>query len=463
MKRRHNKSISLFANYIFLAFHSFVFAWIWFEQYNPALSIPYKRHGSYLLIFLFFLCLFSCNQIFGGFRLGYYKVLDSIIARSLSLIITYAVSYLIISLMFYGFTFFIPMLIAILIGILFNIIWTKFSSFIYYQLNPPRQMLLIYGDSPIEEIYTKISSRSEKYEIVKCIHYTIGEENLKQEIIRHEAVILYDLSANLRNQLIKYCYEYSVRVYVTPKLYDILIRGASEMDLFDTPFLLMRNRQLTLFQAFTKRTFDILVASLGLIITTPLILIILFCMKIFDHGPILYRQTRLTLNGKEFQIIKFRSMYPDAEKNSIRLMSKQDDRITPIGRILRRTHLDELPQLLNILKGDMSFVGPRPERPEITAVYSAEIPEFSYRLKMKAGLTGYAQVYGKYNSTPYDKLKLDLIYIQNYSLLLDIKLLFLTGKTLFIPGHVEGINNNFETALRKQIAVTIEEEKIRKK
>ena len=150
-------------------------------------------------------------------------------------------------------------------------------------------------------------------------------------------------------------------------------------------------------------------------------------------------------------------MYTDAEKDSIRLMSKGDDRITPIGRVLRRTHLDELPQLINILKGEMSFVGPRPERPEIAKIYMSEIPEFSYRLKMKAGLTGYAQVYGKYNSTPYDKLKLDLTYIQNYSIFLDIKLLFLTGKTLFIPDHAEGVSSAFTTALREEIAVAKEE------
>ena len=177
-------------------------------------------------------------------------------------------------------------------------------------------------------------------------------------------------------------------------------------------------------------------------------------MKCFDKGPVLYHQTRLTLNGKEFEILKFRSMYTDAEKDSIRLMSQGDDRITPLGRILRRTHLDELPQLFNIIKGDMSFVGPRPERPEIAEIYMTHIPEFSYRLKMKAGLTGYAQVYGKYNSTPYDKLKLDLTYIQNYSVFLDLKLLLLTGKTLFIPDHAEGVSSAFKTALRSETAAT---------
>jgi len=457
-KTSRTKFISFITGSILLVFHTILFAFAWFNIYNPNLPIPYQGRGSYVLLFLFFLFLLSCNQMFGGLRLGYYKVLDSIIARSLSTLCAYAVSYFIIALMSYRLVNPTALLLGTLIGIVFNISWTMLSSYIYYKVNPPRRMLLIYGDSPIDEVYTKITSRSEKYEIVDRVHYQIGEEALKEKIKEHEAVILHDLSATLRNHLIKYCYEQSIRVYVTPKLYDILIRGAADMDLFDTPFLLMRNRGLSPSQAFAKRSLDLILSLLCLLLLSPVLLIIVICMKLFDKGPILYRQTRLTKDGKEFQILKFRSMYVDAEQDALRLMSKQDDRITPMGRLLRRTHLDELPQLFNILKGDMSIVGPRPERPEIAHVYMEKIPEFSYRLKMKAGLTGYAQVYGKYNSTPYDKLKLDLTYIQNYSFFLDLKLLLLTGKTLFIPDHAEGVDTAFLTALREDVAVTKEEE-----
>lgn len=453
-KRRHDKLISFLAGCVLLTFHTLLFSWVWFRVYNPKLPIPYQGRGSYVLIFLFFLFLLTCNQIFGGLRLGYYKVLDSVVARSLSTLCAYAVSYFIISLISYQLVNPLSIVTVWIIGIAFNIGWTGLSNYVYYKVNPPRQMLLIYGDSSIDEVYSKISARSEKYEIIGHIPHTLGEEKLKERIKGQEAVILHDLSAELRNHLIKYCYEESIRVYVTPKLYDIMIRGAADMDLFDTPFLLMRNRGLTPLQAFSKRSLDIIISLCCLVITSPILLLIIIAMKLFDKGPVLYRQTRLTLNGKEFQILKFRSMYEDAEKDSIRLMSKGDDRITPIGRVLRRTHLDELPQLFNIIKGDMSFVGPRPERPEIATVYMQQIPEFSYRLKMKAGLTGYAQVYGKYNSTPYDKLKLDLTYIQNYSFFLDIKLLLLTGKTLFIPDHAEGISAAFQTALREEVAVT---------
>ena len=453
-KKRHDKTVSYISTVLLLLAHTLLFSWVWYHKYLLGLMLPFYRRGSYLMLLLFGIFLTVSNHLFGGLRMGYYKVLDSIVARTLSLCTSYAIMYLIICMLSYEFVTLKPILLIIVLGFLFNLLWTMFSNYVYYKVNPPRQMLLVYGDSPVDEVYSKISSRSEKYEIVKRVHYHVGEEELKRLITEHEAVILHDLTATLRNHLIKYCYETATRVYVTPKLYDIMIRGASDMDLFDTPFLLMRNRGLTPLQAFLKRSMDLVISTLCFVLTAPAMLLIVLLMKCFDRGPVLYRQTRLTKDGKEFEILKFRSMYVDAEKKAIRLQSKDDDRITPIGKVLRRTHLDELPQLFNILKGDMSFVGPRPERPEIANVYMESIPEFSYRLKMKAGLTGYAQVYGKYNSTPYDKLKLDLTYIQNYSFFLDIKLLLLTGKTLFIPDHAEGISSAFQTALRSEVAIT---------
>ena len=461
MKKKNNKSrsksISFFTNTLLILFHVFLFSWIWYKEYHPGLLVPYYGKGNYVIILFFMFLLLVFNQVFGGLKLGYYKLLESIVARILGLCVAYFFMYFIVSLLSYRMVSPIFMLFAMVIGVLYNVGWTYLTNFVYYRIYPPRKMLLIYGDSSIDEIYSKISSRSEKYEIVKRMQYKVGEDKLKKEIRKHEAVILHDLSATLRNHLMKYCYEQSVRVYVTPKLYDILIRGADEMNLFDTPFLLMRNRGLTTFQAFVKRVMDLLISITCLILAAPIMLLIAFVLKCFDKGPVFYRQTRLTLDGREFQILKFRSMYPDAERDMVRLMSKADDRITPIGRVLRQTHLDELPQLFNIIKGEMSFVGPRPERPEIATVYMTHIPEFGYRLKMKAGLTGYAQVYGKYNSTPYDKLKLDLMYIQNYSILLDIRLLLLTGKTLFIPDHTEGISSEFQTALREEVAVSEEQ------
>lgn len=168
-------------------------------------------------------------------------------------------------------------------------------------------------------------------------------------------------------------------------------------------------------------------------------LLIAIAIKIYDGGPVFYKQPRLTRDNQIFMILKFRSMKIDSEEQGAQLAKKKDDRVTPVGRVIRRIHFDELPQIFNILKGDMSLVGPRPERPEIATLYGDIIPEFEYRLKVKAGLTGYAQVYGKYNTTPYDKLKLDLTYIETYSLKLDLKLLMLTFKILFQKENTEGL------------------------
>ena len=148
--------------------------------------------------------------------------------------------------------------------------------------------------------------------------------------------------------------------------------------------------------------------------------------------------------------MKFRSMITDAEKDGkARLATENDDRITPVGKFIRATRIDELPQFFNILKGDMSLVGPRPERPEINKEYYEELPEFAYRLRVKAGLTGYAQVYGKYNTTSYDKLKLDLIYVERCSILLDIQLILLTLRVVFTKDATEGLEEGQTNASTK--------------
>lgn len=229
-----------------------------------------------------------------------------------------------------------------------------------------------------------------------------------------------------------------------------MIRHSESIDLFDSPLLLFRNNGLTYRQLFIKRIMDIGISLAGIILSSPIMLIIAFFVKIYDGGPVFYRQKRQTKDGREFEILKFRSMITDSERNGARLAKEHDSRITPVGRVIRRLHFDELPQLFNILKGDMAFVGPRPERKEITEEYSREIPEFPYRLKVKAGLTGYAQVYGQYNTLPYDKLKLDLTYITNYSLWLDIKLIILTVRILFQKEKTEGVDDTQTTALKKQ-------------
>jgi len=196
-----------------------------------------------------------------------------------------------------------------------------------------------------------------------------------------------------------------------------------------------------------KRCFDIVIAGCALVVAFPVMLLISLVIKLYDGGPVLYKQTRLTIHGNTFELYKFRSMIVDAESDGVaRLAKEHDDRITPVGKILRHLRLDELPQLINIIKGEMSIVGPRAERPEIAEQYEKEIPEFAYRLKVKAGLTGYAQVLGRYNTTPYDKLMWDLMYIESYSLFMDLKIIMMTVKILFMPESTSGVGENEVTA-----------------
>lgn len=203
---------------------------------------------------------------------------------------------------------------------------------------------------------------------------------------------------------------------------------------------MIRGEALSIDQRFVKRAMDIVLAVILLLVLWPFMLLTALAIYLYDRGPVLYKQTRCSLYGKEFSIYKFRSMITDAERDGVaRLAGKSDDRITPVGKWIRKTRLDELPQLLNVLRGDMSFVGPRPERPELVREYEKDLPEFDYRMHVKAGLTGYAQIYGKYNTVPYDKLKLDLYYVEHYSLWQDIQLLILTTKIVFSPDSTEGV------------------------
>ena len=308
---------------------------------------------------------------------------------------------------------------------------------------------MIYGEHSPDELIQKINSRRDKYNVCATASVHLGYEELYRRVLEYEAVVLCDLPSSLRNPILKFCFDQNKRTYITPKISDIILTGTERIHLFDSPLMLSRNRGLTIEQRFVKRAMDIVLSLLAILLSSPILLLIGLCIKLYDKGPVFYTQERLTRDGEAFQIIKFRSMRMDSEKDGAQLARKNDDRITPIGRVIRQTHFDELPQIFNILKGEMSFVGPRPERKGIAEEYEQVIPEFGFRLKVKAGLTGYAQIYGKYNTTPYDKLKLDLTYIENYSFWLDIKLMLMTFKIIFQKENTEGIDKKQRTAIKK--------------
>jgi len=311
---------------------------------------------------------------------------------------------------------------------------------LYASMFPKRKLLLIYGKKPMFHLVNRIDTRDDKYEIAENMSIDMGLERIIKLAESYDGVIIGDIPARARNQLMKLCYSKNIRSYTVPKISDILLRTSVELNIFDSPLYLSRNDGgLAWDQAVVKRLEDLIIAGAMLLITSPFFLIIAFLIWNTDKGPVFYTQNRLTKDGKVFRIYKFRTMIVDAEKKSGPVKAgEKDPRILPVGRFLRATRMDELPQLLNIMKGDMSLVGPRPERPELARVITKNIPEFEYRLKVKAGLTGYAQVHGRYCTTSYDKLKLDLTYIRNYSIWLDLKLILMTPKVLLMKESTDG-------------------------
>ena len=256
----------------------------------------------------------------------------------------------------------------------------------------------------------------------------------------YEVIFISGINATLRNGIIKACINRNIEAYVIPHVGDVIMSGGKYVEELPIPMISVERENLDPLYSFAKRAFDIVVAGTAAIILSPFMLLTAIAIKLHDGGPVLYKQVRLTKDKKEFTILKFRSMKVDAEKDGVaRLVSEKDDRITPIGKIIRTIRFDELPQVFNILKGDMSIVGPRPERPEIAKQYEVVYPSFKLRLQVKAGLTGYAQIYGKYNTEPIDKLKMDLYYINKMSFLYDIQLCFMTIKTLFMKESTAAI------------------------
>ena len=291
------------------------------------------------------------------------------------------------------------------------------------------------------DLKIKMDSRKDKYNVSKIISINAGLDAIVAQIPKFDAVILNDVPAEMRNDILIFCYRYRVRTYVAPGLTDVMLRGAKNISLFDTPLLLVKGTGLTPAQRVAKRAMDIVVSALALLVLALPLTAVAIAIKLEDGGPVFYKQKRMTRGGREFDILKFRSMIVDAEKYAGAVLATENDpRITRVGRFIRATRLDEFPQFINIFKGDMSVVGPRPERKVLADKIREEVPEFDYRLKVRGGLTGYAQIYGKYNTSSYDKLRLDLMYIENYSLLLDIKLLILTLRIIFSKDSTEGVD-----------------------
>lgn len=412
----------------------------WGCCFSKAAGTPFFRRGDWLMAAVYGLMLLFFSRMYGGLEIGYLERGNVLYSQILSVFLVNLFTYLQIALLAKGFLNPFPFFLMLAVQIVAVGIWTFLANRLFEKLFPPRQMLLVYGSRPPQALMEKMNIRKDRYQIRRVVQVELGAEKIEEMIPEYDGVVICDVPSHVRNHILKYCYGSGKRAYMTPKISDILIRSAENVNLFDTPLIMNRNGQLSMEQACIKRIMDVGIAGAAILAAAPVMALTALAIRLQDGGPVIYKQKRLTLHGKQFYVYKFRSMKVDAEKDGVaRLAGAKDKRITPVGRFIRKIRLDELPQLFNILKGDMSMVGPRPERPEIARKYEKEIPEFAYRLRVKAGLTGYAQIYGKYNTTPYDKLKMDLHYIQNYSVMTDVKLMIQTVKILFLKESTEGV------------------------
>ena len=298
-------------------------------------------------------------------------------------------------------------------------------NFIYRKIIPPLNITLIYGYHP-NNIEDKLACLPHKYQVVNRVKFDDPGVDLEAVINGSSSVLINDVPSQIENKIIKLCFDKDVRTYVVPKIADIILKCSDSINVIDTPLYLSRNFGMSFGQRFAKRTMDIILSGLALIVFSPIFLITALAIKIEDHGPVFFKQERVTKDGKHFMILKFRSMIVDAEKDGRpHPAGEKDDRITHVGSIIRACRVDELPQLFNIFAGDMSIVGPRPERYEHVIKYTQDIPEFKFREKASA----------------LDKLKLDLTYIADYSVLLDFQIIFETIKILFQKESTEGFDS----------------------
>lgn len=444
--QKYRKSVLFVIKGLIILCNLWLFNTIWSNYYQ---EVAFYEKGYFVAwgSFVFVLGIFML--LYGGFQLGVLRRSELTYSMSLACAFTDAIMYLQFALISQRVLSPTPMVMLFGFQVILSVLLSALANRAYFFLYPARQIVLIYGDrESAEQFCEKVHLVRERYRIGDMAWEGEDKDHIYDLIDQYPSVLLVDCDVKFREDILSYCYDSNTRVYIVPSVSDIFIRGSHTTEIFDTPVLFCKNRGPTAEQMILKRGVDIVLSALTLALLSPVLLLIALAIKLYDGGPILFKQLRITRGERVFMLYKFRSMIPDADRDTDILMATQNDpRITPVGRFLRRFRLDEWPQLFNILRGDMSIVGPRPERVELVAEYENALPEFRYRHKMRAGLTGLAQVMGLYNTSPKDKLLFDLMYIEQYSLLQDFKLMFMTLKVLFIKGRTEGIAEDKKNAL----------------
>lgn len=392
-------------------------------------------------------------MVYGGFDIGKKKSKPIIYSVSLATVITDFITWIVLCIMLTNpnynvkFTLEDPdvLILVMALQVVVIIIFAYLGNFIYFKIYDPEKCCLItLNRENASGLFRAIEKFKKQYEIVFVDEY--DDERVYKHIDRVDTVFLHEVPVAEREAIVEYCYKNFKNIYYTPEIADIVQINSKHIVLDDVSLVAAPVKELTIEQRVIKRLMDVVISLVAIIISSPIWLVCAIAIKTCDKGPVFYRQNRVTKNGKIFSVLKFRTMRDNNEHRSV---TANDDRITPVGKFLRKYRIDELPQFINILLGDMSVVGPRPEMIENVYNYTTELPEFEYRLRVKAGLTGYAQVEGKYSTTPKDKLMLDLMYIENYSFLKDIKLIMMTLIVLLKKDSTEAFDNHKEIDWKK--------------
>ena len=424
------------------------FALCWYLYYAKHIASPFYAKGDYLMVALFFVLFIIFGRVYDALLMSMQRISEIVYAQFLAVAVSDFIMYIVIWLLSKHLPNILPGVAALIGQVILAAVWAYNAHHAYFKIFPPQATAVIYDTRQGTEKLIGKYGLDSKYKVVLTATADECIANLAM-LDGVSTVFMSGIHSHDRNVILKYCVENNIGTFVIPRIGDTIMSGAYPMHMFHLPMLKVGRYHPQPEYLFIKRLLDIVISAVALVVLSPIFLVTAIAIKATDHGPVFYKQIRLTKDGKEFGILKFRSMRVDAEKDGVARLSSgdHDDRITPVGKVIRACRIDELPQLVDILKGELSIVGPRPERPEIAAQYCEEMPEFSLRLQAKAGLTGYAQIYGKYNTTPYDKLVMDLMYIAHPSIVEDLKIMFATVKILFMPESTEGISEGQTTAM----------------
>lgn len=418
---------------------------------NPQLLRPSRTAAITMLTFV--VSGLGMTAAYGRYDIGKRKSKPIISSIGLATVITDIVTYIELSIMNtnaanntkFEFESIGLFCVVVFVQLIFVAAFTYGGNCLYFSINEPEKCCVITSSAEsFIQISHAIDVFRKQYKICEVKDYQA--DDLYDAILRCETIFLYDVPVKERTELIEYCYRNMRNIYFSPEISDIVEINSKHTILDDISLINLPVKELSIEQRFMKRCVDVVFSLAAIIITSPIWLLCAAAIKLNDGGKVFFKQKRATKNGKVFEVYKFRTMKENVTNYSA---VADDNRITKVGKVLRKYRLDEFPQFLNILFGDMSLVGPRPEMLENVYLYTEEYPEFAYRLRVKAGLTGYAQIAGKYNTTPKYKLILDLMYIENYSIMKDIKLILQTLIVFFKPDSTEAFDKDRYAYLEK--------------